>query len=391
MKWGEKMFSKKNKQTDNIDYERLNEVIFISKKILKIIYFLAIVLGIYVGIKIFQELNLKQIVFIVLDTISPLFIGIFIAWLFDPIVKFLSRKRIRRGFGTVFVYLIFVSIVFLIIGTIIPVLSEQINELIKSLPSIFDTVKGWLTNIFDSLGDIDGVDIDDISDKTFGMIEQFGYDITANLPEMLMNFGKSLFSGIGTLCVGLIIGFYLLLNFDNANDLIISLFPKTMQKDTRELFNEVNTTFRKFIEGALLDSSLIFVVTSIAFLIIGLRAPLLFGLFCGITNVIPYVGPYIGGIPAVIVGFSEGPIIGLLTLISIGLIQFLEGNLLQPLIMSKSTKLHPVTIILGLLVFGHFFGIIGMAISTPVIGALKAIFQFFNEKYEFIKLDDIDD
>ena len=116
-------------------------------------------------------------------------------------------------------------------------------------------------------------------------------------------------------------------------------------------------------------------------MIVGLRAPLLFGLFCGITNVIPYAGPYIGGAPAVIVGFSRGPVVGVLTLISIIIIQFLEGNFLQPVIMSKTTKLHPVTIIVGLLIFGHFFGIVGMVISTPLIAVLKSITVFFLEKF----------
>ena len=92
--------------------------------------------------------------------------------------------------------------------------------------------------------------------------------------------------------------------------------------------------------------------------------------------------PKFGG-PAVIVGFSQSPIIGIIVLVIIVVVQFLEGNLLQPLIMSKTTKLHPVTIMLGLLVFGYFFGIIGMVISTPIIAALKSIFMFFNDKYEF--------
>lgn len=122
---------------------------------------------------------------------------------------------------------------------------------------------------------------------------------------------------------------------------------------------------------------------AIGFSITGLKAPLLFALFCGITNIIPYAGPYIGGVPAVIVGFSQSPIIGIIVLVIIVVVQFLEGNLLQPLIMSKTTKLHPVTIMLGLLVFGYFFGIIGMVISTPIIAALKSIFMFFNDKYEF--------
>ena len=132
---------------------------------------------------------------------------------------------------------------------------------------------------------------------------------------------------------------------------------------------------------------MVFVISSICFAIAGLKAPLLFGLFCGITNVIPYAGPYIGGAPAVIVALSQSPKIGIVVLISIIVIQTLEGNLIQPLIMSKSARLHPVTVIIGLLVFGHFFGIIGMAISTPVIGACKALFLFFDEKYNILNYE----
>lgn len=187
---------------------------------------------------------------------------------------------------------------------------------------------------------------------------------------------------MGTFIIGLIIGFYLLIGFDNTGEMLITLCPKKIQDDARELANEINNSLRMFINGALIDSFFVFVITSIAFCLVGLKAPLLFGLFCGITNVIPYAGPYIGGIPAVIVGFSQGPITGILCLISIIVIQFLEGNLLQPFIMSKTTKLHPVTIIVGLLVFGHFFGIIGMVISTPLIAVIKSILMFFMEKLE---------
>ena len=223
-----------------------------------------------------------------------------------------------------------------------------------------------------------------MKDEIFRKIETFAVTITSSLPETLIGGVKSFFSGIGTFIIGLIIGFYLLVSFDNANELLITWLPKKIQNDARDLLNEVNTSLRKFIKGAVYDCGLVFLVTSIGFLLVGLKSPLLFGLFCGITNVIPYAGPYIGGAPALIVGFSQSPLTGILTLVVIAVVQFLEGNLLQPVIMSKTTKLHPVTIMLGLLVFGHFFGIIGMVISTPVIAAAKTIIIYFVEKFELL-------
>lgn len=378
---------KKNKSSEKLDMGKLNDVISISKNILKIVNVLILIVGIYVVTILFKELHVKENVITILKIISPLFIGYFMAWLFAPFVSWLQKKGIRRTIGASIVYVIFISIVALILGSLIPVLAEQINDFVKVAPDVFDSIKLWIDNMFDKLNNIDYINVKDIKDNIFDKIENFGGEITSSLPELIINFVRSLFSGIGNFVVGLIIGFFLLINFNNSSDSIITLFPKKMQNDTRDIFNEINTSFRRFINGAFLDCTLIFVISSICFWIAGLRAPLLFGLFCGITNIIPYAGPYIGGIPAVVVGFSQGPSIGIFTLISIVVIQFLEGNFIQPLIMSKSTKLHPVTVIIGLLVFGHFFGIIGMAVSTPIIGALKAIFLFFDEKYGILNYE----
>lgn len=382
------MFQKKEKNSEKIiDYHKLNHVISTSEKILRIVYVLLVILAIYILTMLFKELKLKNTIIVLLKTISPLFIGFFIAWLFDPFVKWLKKKGIRRGYGTIITYILLVGGLAIIIGSIIPVLFNQINDFAKTLPSIVETVKGWIDTGFDQLSHFEGFDALAVKEDLFQKIEDFGVGLTKDLPEMIVTFISSFFSGAGSFVVGLIIGFYLLMSFDNASDVLITLLPKKMQNDTRDLFNDVNTSLRKFVQGAVMDCTLIFVITSLGLWIVGLKAPLLFGLFCGITNVIPFAGPYIGGAPAVIVGFSQGPMTGILTLIVIAVIQFLEGNFLQPLIMSKTTKLHPVTIIIGLLVFGYFFGILGMAISTPIIATLKSIFMFFDEKYGILNYD----
>lgn len=379
------MFRKTEKDQDKkIDIHSLNQVLHLSNKILNIVSLFLIIIGIYVVTIILKEWNVKHTIFVLLKTLSPLFIGLFIAWLFDPFVKLLQKKGIKRTWGTVITYILFLGVIILIVGSIIPVLSDQINDFVATLPSVFDTVKEWIDTVFDKFKDIENFDAIAMKADLFKKIEEFGSSLTSSLPVLTVNFIKGFVSGAGVFLVGLIIGFYLLINFNNANDLLITLLPKRVQRNARELVGEVNASLRRFVQGAVADSTLIFIVSSIGLWICGLRAPLLFGLFCGITNVIPYAGPYIGGAPAVIVGFSQSPTIGICVLITIFIIQFLEGNFLQPLIMSKTTKLHPVTIILGLLVFGHFFGILGMVVSTPIIGACKAIFLYFDERYHLL-------
>ena len=113
---------------------------------------------------------------------------------------------------------------------------------------------------------------------------------------------------------------------------------------------------------------------------------MLFGLFCGLTDLIPYIGPYIGGAAAVIVGFTQGPIIGIGTFVIAIIVQLLESYILQPVVMSKAMQLHPVTIIIGLLLFGYFFGIIGMIIATPCMAIIKEIIIFVKHKHDERKI-----
>lgn len=372
---------KKNEQ--ELDIKKINDVVGLSKRILKIAYILLVILAIYVLIILSKELKIMNFILTILKIVSPLFIGIIVTWLFNPFVTHLQKKGIKRGLGTAISYFLLIGCLGIIIWSIIPTLSNQINDFANMIPQIFNTIKIWIDTIFDVLNNINGFDALAIKADLFETIETFGTDLTSSLPSMVMNIISSFVSGLGVILVGLIIGFYLLISMDGAGN-IVTLLPKKMQETAKDLLKAIDGSLRSFVQGALLDSTFVFIITSIGFSIVGLKAPLFFGLFCGITNVIPYAGPYIGGAPAVIVGFSQGIPTGLLTLLVVAVIQFLEGNFLQPLIMSKTTKLHPVTIMLGLLVFGYFWGIIGMVVSTPIIASIKAIIMFLDEKYDIL-------
>ena len=181
------------------------------------------------------------------------------------------------------------------------------------------------------------------------------------------------------------IGFYLLFDFDKVNRSIRNLLPTEWRDNYDELTKRINTSLRSYVQGVLIIMLLVFLTQSIGLTLAGLEAPIVFALFCAVTDIIPYFGPYIGGIPAVIVGFTMSPITGICVLISILVVQALENNFYQPLIMGHTMKLHPVTIMAGLLLFGHFFGIVGMVLATPVIATLKIFITFFNEKFNLLE------
>lgn len=377
---------KKKELEEVIDKKKINELVSLSKKFVNVAYILLIVLGIYAITILLKEWKLLNFFRTLISIISPLFIGLVVAWLFDPIVTYFTKKNLSRKLSTFIVYLLFFIIIGIILGMIFPLLSDQLTDFAKTIPQIIDSIKNWISDIFSNFKNIEGFDAEGVKNNLFANIEGYAGDLTSSLPTIIVNLVSVLFSGLGVVVVGLIIGFYILISFDNFGD-ALEFLPENIKEDTQNVIEVVNKCLRRFVEGALIDSTLVFIISALCLWMVGLKAPLLFGLFCGITNVIPYAGPYIGGAPAVIVGFSQGMTTGLLTLLVIAIIQFIEGNFFQPVIMSKTTKLHPVTIMLGLLVFGYFWGIIGMVISTPIIAALKALFIYFENKYNFLNFD----
>ncbi|MBQ9011715.1 MAG: AI-2E family transporter [Bacilli bacterium] len=378
----------KKRESKEIDKTKINEVTDLASRVLKVTYFLLLALSLYLILILCKETYILSIIWTIIKIVAPLFIGILIAWLFDPFVKWLQTKKIKRSFGALITYVILFLIVFIILAALIPLLTNQIGEFVRMAPGVFDSIKLWCLGLFDHIRQIDYIDSEAIKAEFFSKFNEFAADITKKLPTQLIGIISGFFSGMGTLVLGLIIGFFLLVSFDSTSSLK-AFIPKRVRETSMDLINDVNNSLRKYVQGALIDCSVIFILTSVGLWLIGLKAPALFGFFCGLTNIIPYIGPYIGGAPAAIVGFTQSPTIGVLTIVVIAVIQFLEGNFLQPYIMSKTTKLHPVTIMLGLLIFGYFFGMLGMLISTPLIAVIKTIFQFFDKKYGIINREEI--
>lgn len=370
---------KKGKET-KIDIENLNRVIVLSKKILKVLFVVVILACVLLAVVLFDKFNLGSIILNVLSVAAPLFIGFVVAWLLNPAVTYLNKKGVKRGLGSVFVFVMFLIIVFLVIKFMLPMLYEQINEFIEIIPSLFLQVTNFIHENFLKLN-ATGFDFTGVESKIYDTLENFGSDLTTKLPSIIIGGVSSVISSIWSLLLGFIVGFYLLIDFDGMKK-IFNIVPKKHKNTVRKLMHELDDTCKDFVQGTLLISFIIFVVTSIFFAIIGLPSPMLFGLICGITNIIPYIGPWVGGAIAAIVGFTVSPFIGILTIVIAFASQQIDGIILQPLIMGRTMKLHPVTIMIGLLVFGYFFGMLGMIIATPSIACIKVIFIYFNDKYK---------
>ena len=377
---------KKDKDNEKLDIPKLNEIIKVSRNILKIMFAFMIIGLILVTTYLIKEWKLLNFLGAVLSILSPFFIGIIIAWLLDPIVTWLQKNGFKRAIATVMVFLSFISLVVLFFVLLIPSFADQINEFIGSAPSVLNNIKNFGENLFDKLNNIYDYDFTNIKEQLYGGLSNIVSGLTVTLPNKVISIASSIVSGGLNIIFGLFIAFYMLFDFNNVRKHLFNLLPKSIHADAITLTDRLNKTLKSYVQGTLLIMFLLFIFQSITLAIAGLSSPMLFGMFCAVTNVIPYIGPYIGGIPAVIVGFTISPATGIFTLLAVVIAQFLESYFLNPIVMSKTMKLHPVTIMIGLLIFGHFFGILGMVLATPIISCIKIIFNFFNGKYEIVNM-----
>ena len=371
---------KKNKDKE-LDYDNLNSIIKTGNRLVKLFFYMTIITVILLGTYLIKEWDLLKFIKEFLAVISPIFIGFIIAWLFEPLVTKMQKKKIPRLLACILVYLVIISVLFLIIYIFIPSLITEVKDFVKVAPNIYEELSNFVLNIIRRIDTNGYINITNLKSELTRWISNYGMSIASDLPKYILSIGKAIISGGISFVLGLMVGFYLLYDFNKVNDFIFNNLPERLKDGYKDLTHRINTSLRSYVQGVLLVMVLVFITQSIGLTIAGLEAPILFALFCAVTDIIPYFGPYIGGIPAVIVGFTMSPITGICVLISIVIVQLLENNFYQPLIMGHTMKLHPVTIMIGLLIFEHFFGILGMVVATPVIACLKVLVVFLDEKF----------
>lgn len=334
-------------------------------KIKNLFKLLLILLISFVSLVIIKYLKVFDIVMLVLNICIPVFIGFVYAWLLSPFIS----KRKRKGLISVFIFLCVITLLFLFLYYLVPLIYKEINELVKLLPDVIEFMRPRLMNI--------GININDLEFDINKLVEY--------VPSIIIGLFKGCFKYIGSIFIGLVIGLYMSMEYDKIINFLMRIIPRKYKCEVVGILDKISVEVRKCITGMLLVSFTVFLLDTIAFLILKLNSPILLGVLCGLTDLIPYIGPYIGGGIAILVALSEGKGVIIATLIFIVVIQLIENYVLQPIIMSKSVKISPLLIIMGLLVFGNLFGIVGMLLSTPLVCIIRVIYLYIDEIREKCK------
>lgn len=364
-----------------LDFKTLNELIKTGNILLKIMLAMVILAIAILIIYLIDKTSVLVILGKIIGILSPLFLGLLIAWLVEPAINYFVKNKVGRKLATVVVYLILIFIIILIAALIVPEFIAQVNELITRIPNFLKSINTFINDTFKSTADFD---LSSVKESLINTINNFVNNFTSeNLTGIVEKLSSSI-KVVSNFVLGILIAFYLSLDFKNVNKYVSILVPNRFHEDIKKITTPLNEMLRNYVNGTLLSCLFVMILSLIGFLISGVSSPLLFAIFCAITNLIPYFGPYIGGIPVILIGFTMNPYVGFGCLITVVLVQFLEGNILNPLIVGKAVDLHPVILMLSLLVFEYFFGIFGMVIAVPIVATIKIVLLFFENKYHFI-------
>lgn len=314
----------------------------------------------------------------------PLLIAGFLYYMFEPVIIFLEKRGLPRLVGFLLSFIILVILVLVVVMNIMPQLVNQFVELSQSLPTYVEKLSDWINDL-GKLDTLKGIDIQAELDKaniTISNIINFAFvSVTSSVSKivnMLMRFFILLFT----------VPFILFFMFKDGHKFLDALslfFPKKIRKELRQTVREMNQTLSAYISSTVLDALIIGSLSFIAMTIFKQPYGLLLAVFCGVTNIIPYVGPFIGAVPSVLVGLFVSPWQALYMALSILVIQQLDGNIIKPLLMGKSLNIHPLTIILVLIAAGSVGGITGMLICIPVYAVIKTLIVNLVKMYQIRK------
>lgn len=315
---------------------------------------------------------LNPIVAILTALFMPLLIAGFLYYLLNPLVKMLERVKLKRTYGVVLVMLVLLGTVIFTLLLGIPMIIDQTSALIAGIPDFINQLEVYAIRLAEEPW-MQQVDFDSILMNMENWLRDVG---TGLLNSFMTSVGGAfqMVTEVAFLTITVpVILFYMLHDGKKFPGFVESISPEQYKKNIKELLLQMDATIASYISGKGLASLVVGGMLFILYSIIGLPSAFVLSVFAAITNFIPYVGPYIGAAPAVIVGLIESPTRAILAAVSVLIAQQLDGNFLTPLFVGKSLSIHPLTVILILLASANIAGLIGMLIGVPLFAILKTI------------------
>jgi predicted PurR-regulated permease PerM len=324
---------------------------------------------------------------IISNILFTVIISLIFSYLLNPIVNYLERHNISRGLGIILLYIVIFGIIIGISISFIPRLGKELKEVIIVLPNYFNTISVFLKELYDRYYNLES--IAPIIENVEGLI----FDNINRLQEIILINMSKLFTGVGSLVNRIInlvlipiLTFYFLKDKDKLINHTFLIIPKNKRPEIKELLIQIDKSLSQFVRGRLILAIYVGVATTVVLLILNINFAIVIGLLTGIADIIPYFGPFLGFVPAVIFAFLDSTTKGIWVAVIFILIQWIENNVLGPKIIGDTTGLHPITVLLSLIIAGNIYGVLGMIFVIPLVSILKILFGFFIDKARKRKL-----
>lgn len=299
----------------------------------------------------------------------PLVLALITVYLLNPVVTRLEGFGVRRVFGSCMTYLFGVAVVAIALGFLVPALIDQGQGFARDLPRTIDQVSGFVDGVTRWVEDTFGSSID-IGERTSSFIG--GIVGTAG------GFLQGAVQTMTLLVIGLIAGFYLLVDLPRLRRAALRLVPPRRREEARTVANGVGRAMGGFFRGQLLVALIVGILSSIGLRIVGLPYWLVVGFIAGAFNLIPLIGPFVGAVPAMIIAATTRPPITVLWVVIVMVaVQQIDNHLISPNVMRWTVRLHPVTVMTSLIAGATLVGFWGMLLAVPVVASSKVIVAHF--------------
>ncbi|RLC38311.1 hypothetical protein DRH27_02600 [Candidatus Falkowbacteria bacterium] len=324
-------------------------------------------------VKIIFIFILFYLLYLIREILAILFVSLILSSAVNPWVDWMGKKKIPRVIGIFLIYLLIFIVVGSVIYLIIPPIVEQVSELINNFPQIFEKI-------------VSGIEILKEYTSKHGILdnirENFGA-ISSNLQNAaggVFSTVTGIFGGIITFILVLVITFYMVVEENAMKKIVWSVSPEKHQVHAMQLINKMQKKIGLWLRGQLILSLIIFTLTYIGLLILGVKYALVLALIAGLTEFVPYLGPILASIPAIFLAFTQAPMLAVFVAVLYYIIQLVENNIIVPKLMQKVVGLNPIISIAVILMGFKIGGVVGAILSIPVATAVSVFVKDIFDK-----------
>jgi len=305
---------------------------------------------------------------------APLFLAVVVIVILNPFVSWLQDRGIPRIIGTITGFVVFFAGAVLLALAIVPNVVDQGKDFVETFPQLYDDSSSDIEGILESLG-FENVTVWDYDRVVEYLNDPDNRDaIVSIVLDRLGSVTAGIFEFILVFLVGPVLAFYLLIDLPNVQERLVGIFPERRRAEAAHVGRQLNTALGGFLRGQLLVALIVGVMLSFGYRIIGLEFWLLIGLIGGILNIVPFLGPWVGGALGVIIAIATADVQTALWAIVVAVVvQQIDNNFISPTVLRATVRLHPAATLLVLVLAGALAGVWGVVIAVPLAASVRIV------------------